>query len=92
VSRGGRDSIDHPPGGHDDLINAAAIALVMVLRKANRPRLALINTGFDGTLTREDQEEFEEEERQARLRESADEIAESLIKKRFWWPHDDEPW
>jgi hypothetical protein len=24
TTRGGRDSIDHPPGGHDDLINSAA--------------------------------------------------------------------
>jgi hypothetical protein len=24
TSRGGRDSIDHPPGGHDDLANAVA--------------------------------------------------------------------
>jgi hypothetical protein len=30
VSRGGRDSIDHPPGGHDDVCNAAAGALVLV--------------------------------------------------------------
>lgn len=28
TARGGRDSIDHPPGAHDDLANAAAIALV----------------------------------------------------------------
>jgi len=28
TARGGRDSIDHPPGGHDDLINATAGALV----------------------------------------------------------------
>ena len=28
TARGGRDSIDHPPGSHDDLINAAAGALV----------------------------------------------------------------
>ncbi|MDT2022817.1 hypothetical protein [Methylocella sp. CPCC 101449] len=28
TSRTGKDSIDHPPGGHDDLINAAAGALV----------------------------------------------------------------
>jgi hypothetical protein len=27
TSRGGRDSIDHPPGGHDDLANAAAGAV-----------------------------------------------------------------
>jgi hypothetical protein len=24
VARGGRDSIDHPPGGHDDVANAVA--------------------------------------------------------------------
>ena len=34
MARGGRDSIDHPPGGHDDLVNAAAIALVMAIRRA----------------------------------------------------------
>jgi hypothetical protein len=28
TARGGRDSIDHPPGAHDDLINAAAGAIV----------------------------------------------------------------
>lgn len=28
VARGGRDSIDHPPGGHDDIGNAAAGACV----------------------------------------------------------------
>lgn len=28
TARGGRDSVDHPPGGHDDLINAAAGVLV----------------------------------------------------------------
>jgi hypothetical protein len=28
TARGGKDSIDHPPGGHDDVINAAAGALV----------------------------------------------------------------
>jgi hypothetical protein len=29
---GGRDTIDHPRGSHDDLINAAAGSLVMVPR------------------------------------------------------------
>jgi hypothetical protein len=29
VARGGKDSIDHAPGGHDDLANAAAGALVL---------------------------------------------------------------
>jgi hypothetical protein len=29
TARGGRDSIDHPPRGHDDVVNAAAGALVL---------------------------------------------------------------
>jgi hypothetical protein len=29
TARGGRDSIDHPPGGHDDIANAAAGALLL---------------------------------------------------------------
>jgi hypothetical protein len=29
TARGGKDSIDHAPGAHDDLINAAAGALVL---------------------------------------------------------------
>jgi hypothetical protein len=33
VARGGRDSVDHPPGGRDDVANAAAGALWMVLRR-----------------------------------------------------------
>lgn len=33
VARGGRDSIDHPPGGHDDLANAALGALELVAGK-----------------------------------------------------------
>jgi hypothetical protein len=31
TSRGGRDSIDHPPGGHDDLANAVAGAISMLV-------------------------------------------------------------
>jgi len=32
TSRAGKDAIDHPPGGHDDLCNAAAGAVVEALR------------------------------------------------------------
>ncbi len=35
TARGGRDSIDHSPGAHDDLANAAAGALVRALTGAN---------------------------------------------------------
>ena len=34
TARGGRDSIDHAPGGHDDVINAAAGALVQTVSSA----------------------------------------------------------
>lgn len=39
VARGGRDSIDHAPGGHDDVVNAVAGALVLVQTGAARPAL-----------------------------------------------------
>ena len=38
TARGGRDSIDHAPGGHDDVANAVAGALV--LRSSHRPVVA----------------------------------------------------
>jgi hypothetical protein len=33
VAKSGRDSVDHPRGGHDDVINAAALALVSAALK-----------------------------------------------------------
>jgi hypothetical protein len=36
TARGGRDSIDHAPGGHDDVINGAAGALVLASVGAGR--------------------------------------------------------
>jgi hypothetical protein len=42
TARGGRDSIDHAPGSHDDLANAAAGALVLAARDAEEPPLMLI--------------------------------------------------
>jgi hypothetical protein len=37
TSRGGRDSIDHAPGGHDDIANVVAGALLMALDASSRP-------------------------------------------------------
>ena len=42
TARGGRDIIDHPPGGHDDLANAAAGALVRILGRGGGYTLANI--------------------------------------------------
>ena len=36
-ARGGRDTVDHPPAGHDDVINSVAGALHMVLSGDNEP-------------------------------------------------------
>jgi hypothetical protein len=38
TSRGGKDSIDHAPGGHDDLANATAGAVVYAVARDRRPR------------------------------------------------------
>ena len=34
---GGRDRVDHAPGGHDDLANSAAGALVLAANTKNQP-------------------------------------------------------
>lgn len=47
TSRGGKESIDHPPGGHDDLVNAAMGAL---LRAASEGTTLEVTTGNGGTL------------------------------------------
>ena len=49
TARGGRDSIDHAPGGHDDLANAVAGALVQVGSR----RLSMIDVLYDENETRE---------------------------------------
>lgn len=41
TSRGGRDSIDHPPGGHDDIANAAAGAAVLVAHPYEIPKITV---------------------------------------------------
>ncbi len=38
----GRDLIDHPPGGMDDLANACAGAVALVLRKDPRARIPIV--------------------------------------------------
>ena len=47
TSRAGRDSVDHPPNSHDDLINAAAGALVMAVG-APKGRFMLRFSGSSG--------------------------------------------
>jgi hypothetical protein len=52
VARGGRDTIDHAPGGHDDLANAACGALIeamLPMSRASGIGQALTMNRLDGT-------------------------------------------
>jgi hypothetical protein len=42
TARGGRDSIDHAPGGHDDIANAVAGVLVLAYAGSRRRGLAVV--------------------------------------------------
>lgn len=42
TSRGGRDSIDHAPGAHDDRANAVAGALVLADAPMREPRIRVL--------------------------------------------------
>lgn len=43
TGRGGRDSIDHAPGAHDDLINAVAGAVCLTQKPTTRVRVRSVN-------------------------------------------------
>ena len=46
TARSGKDSIDHPPGGHDDVANAAAGALVLAQGPVEHPFMEFINRDY----------------------------------------------
>src|SRR5262249_22785177 len=46
-ARGGRDTVDHAPGGHDDLINAAAGALVLAAKESGCQFIDLNDMGWE---------------------------------------------
>lgn len=48
VSRSGKDSIDHSPGGRDDVANAAAGALVLTLEREARALSGVCPVGLGG--------------------------------------------
>jgi hypothetical protein len=56
TSRGGRDSIDHRPGSHDDTVNAAAGALMNCVRAIPIPSDALFYRGTISWFGKPDQE------------------------------------
>ena len=50
TARGGRDSIDHARGGHDDVANAAAGALINAVAKKPQARTGTYNPYGDGRI------------------------------------------
>jgi len=57
TARGGRESIDHPPGAHDDLSNAAAGALVIASQKKALSfgrRTPQVHLGYSSAKRRQD--------------------------------------
>jgi hypothetical protein len=46
TARGGKDSIDHPPGGHDDLINSVAGLASTLLTKSDNQRFWEVMSGI----------------------------------------------
>ena len=54
TARGGRDSIDHAPGSHDDMANAVAGAVL--LATAKRPQMRMGTVDPDGRVTWRDEE------------------------------------
>jgi len=53
--RGGRDSIDHPRGGHDDVANVAAGALVAVTGVGAKKKYRVLFSGMESTTGIRDQ-------------------------------------
>jgi hypothetical protein len=49
TARGGRDSIDHGPGGHDDVANAAMGAILLAMTDARTERVRLWAVGDEET-------------------------------------------
>jgi hypothetical protein len=45
TSRAGKDSIDHPPGAHDDIANAVAGAAVLAAQAAAHPQVKPVSPG-----------------------------------------------
>ncbi len=70
----GRDTIDHAPGGHDDVVNAAAGALVLAAREGAREPFRFFGGGTS-------EEEFEVMRRVAH-----EEFMETIKRQGYYWP------
>jgi hypothetical protein len=75
VARGGKDSIDHPPNGHDDLANAVAGVLTNLVASKYNYDVTLSNVMMT-------QEERERQHGSANVNRLA--YIEQMMTSRFW--------
>ena len=57
MHRSGRDSVDHPRNGSDDLANSLAGCLYVALNDVHRPRARIGTYNTSGFVTWQDEEE-----------------------------------
>jgi len=84
-ARGGRDTVDHAPGGKDDVINAVAIALVMARRRATAPALRLLNANPPDART---EQQWQEEHDKERAHASIKMLKYAAMSRGSWFPGD----
>ena len=76
TSRAGKDSVDHPPGAHDDVANAVAGALVLAARRPARelPALGVVQVGAYGAEVERQRVAHEEHQTMAAFIEARDKL------------------
>jgi hypothetical protein len=78
----GRDRVDHAPGGHDDLANACAGAIVLASVGGERLRL------LGGNMTAQDLQRIEDESRAHAAKASREQIESAVRGCGGWFPGD----
>jgi hypothetical protein len=89
VGKEGRDRVDHRPGAHDDVANAAAIALVLACERGRRLGQPLCWGGPVAAPDPRDHATIEAEENQwqaERAAASASFILDRIAKEGVFWP------
>lgn len=83
TARGGKDSIDHPPGGHDDLVNVIAGVVDMLGKRAPLEFYG----GGDVKEKTTDEIQAEQEQREKELRRQAEQdVMEAIRTEGAFWP------
>lgn len=84
TARGGKDSYDHKPGGHDDVINAAALVLAEATPMI---RFGFIETDAADTRTPQQRRADEQAEEAERRREAERAVLDEIEKNGVYFPN-----